>query len=109
MTAYYFRALDEEGSPNGWIGFVMAEDKTQLFWALDEFIDPYGVEIKTAYNAGYCYRIDQDGDDIEAKDYEISGIEPMINESGWRKPGWDGIFNKTHISTNYETKDTTST
>jgi hypothetical protein len=109
MTAYYFRALDEEGSPNGWIGFVMAEDRKQLLWAIDEFIDPYSVEIKTAYNAGYCYRIDQDGDYVAAKDYEISELEPMIDDSGWRKPNWDGIFNKTHVNTNYETKDNTST
>jgi hypothetical protein len=42
MTAYYFRVI-EHGKPNGWVGFAMAETMQHLFWAIDEFVDPYAV------------------------------------------------------------------
>ena len=94
MTAYYFRVI-EDGKPNGWVGFVMAYDMHQLFWTIDEFVDPYAVEIQTAKVAGYCYHQKVDGDDVTNTGYEFSQQEPFWDEGKWRKPLWvtDKSFN----------------
>jgi hypothetical protein len=88
MRAYYYKADNGDGS--GWIGFAMAEDKEGLFWAIDEFIDPYSVKIKRAHTAGYCFEVNGD-----ESNYELSSYQPMINEDGWRKPNWKGLFEKS--------------
>lgn len=87
MTAYYFRVI-EDGKPNGWVGFVMAETMKHLFWTIDEFVDPYAVEIKKAKTAGYCYHMEVDGDDVTSSKYEFSEHEPFFDEDKWRKPVW---------------------
>jgi hypothetical protein len=87
MTAYYFRVI-QNGEPNGWVGFVMAESMQHLFWTIDEFVDPYAVEIKTAKVAGYCYHMEIDGDDVQSSEYEFSEHEPFFDDDKWRKPVW---------------------
>ena len=87
MTAYYFQVI-QDGEPNGWVGFAMAKTMQHLFWTIDEFVDPYAVEIKTAKAAGYCYHMKIDGDDVETSGYEFSGEEPFFDEDKWRKPVW---------------------
>ena len=88
MIAYYFRSLDNEShKPTGWIGMALAQNKTELFWTIDEFIDPYSVEIKTATRGGYCKFIQ--AADNESVDHETSEREPLISEDGWRAPNWD--------------------
>ena len=88
MTAYYFRVI-QDGKPNGWVGFAMAETMQHLFWTIDEFVDPYAVEIKTAKTAGYCYRSEVvDGWEINRSNYEFSEHEPFFDEDKWRKPVW---------------------
>lgn len=87
MTAYYFRVI-EKGESNGWVGFAMGPTLQHLFWAIDEFVDPYSVEIKTAKVAGYCYHIGVDGDDVESSKHEFSEHEPFFDEDKWRKPVW---------------------
>lgn len=87
MTAYYFRVM-EDGEPNGYVGFVMAESMQHLFWTIDEFVDPYAVEIQTAKVAGYCYYMKVDGDDVETLKHEFSEHEPLFDYGKWRKPVW---------------------
>ena len=87
MTAYYFRVI-QDGKPNGWVGFAMAETMQHLFWTIDEFVDPYAVEIKTAKSAGYCYHMEVDGDDVKDSKHEFLGDEPFFDEDKWRKPVW---------------------
>jgi len=88
MTAYYFRVVDDS-KPNGWIGFAMAETIQHLFWTIDEFVDPYSVEIKTAKVAGYCYHAEVvDGWTLNRSDYETSESEPFLHEDAWSKPVW---------------------
>jgi len=96
MTAYYFRVV-EDGKPNGWVGFVMAPTVQELFLAIDEFVDPYAVEIQTANTAGYCYHMEIDGDDVETSKYETSELEPFFDRPKWRKPVWvtDANFHTT--------------
>ena len=93
MTAYYFRVIQDD-KPNGYYGFAMAETMHHLFWTIDEFVDPYALEIKTAKTAGYCYHMEDDGVDVKESKYEFSEHEPFF-EDGWRKPLWvtDKSFN----------------
>lgn len=87
MTAYYFRVI-EDGKSNGWVGFAMAPTLPHLFWAIDEFVDPYAVEIQTAKFAGYCYHMEIDGDEVTTSKHEHSGSEPFFNDKKWKKPVW---------------------
>ena len=88
MTAYYFRVM-QDGKPNGWVGFAMAESMQHLFWTIDEFVDPYSVEIKTAKTAGYCYHLEKKYEDEWTETgHEFSGHEPDWDEDKWRKPVW---------------------
>ena len=43
-----------DGQPNGYMGLVFAQNKSDLFWQIDEFVDPYAVEVQKAYIGGYC-------------------------------------------------------
>jgi len=91
MSGYYFRAVNEDKTLSGWVGFVYVQDPSELFWAIDEFIDPYSVEIKPAARAGYCYRTEQVeldvGEDPEFLNsgHEFSGHEPLWDEGKWRR------------------------
>tara|TARA_R110000868_G_scaffold272773_2_gene532009 strand:+ start:2298 stop:2573 length:276 start_codon:yes stop_codon:yes gene_type:complete len=90
MMAYYFRAMNEDG-PTGWVGFVMCRTKKELFWGIDEFIDPYSVQIKKAHGAGYCRLLVEDEDAIK---YEASGDEYFVtsDEEGWITPNWNRVI-----------------
>jgi hypothetical protein len=87
MTAYYFRVV-VNGKPNGYVGFAMAESMQHLFWTIDEFVDPYAVEIQTAKVAGYCYHMEIDGDEVITSEHEHSQHEPFFDDYKWRKPVW---------------------
>ena len=89
MTAYYFRVVEDK-KPNGWVGFVVAPTLQHLFWAIDEFVDPYVVEIQTAKFAGYCYHMKIDSDDVINSEHQTSQSEPFFSENNkwWRKPIW---------------------
>jgi len=96
MAAYYFRFLDEDdGKPNGWIGFVYAPSRYSLFWTIDEHGDPYQCEIKTAHRASYCVSYDaSEGDDWELEAHEIGGsvYDAIHATKGWRRATWDDIY-----------------
>lgn len=87
MTAYYFRVM-ENNKPNGWIGFAMAPNMKELFWVIDEFVDPYAVEIQTAKSAGYCFQMQFTEDEVNCSDYETSDDQPFVDEGKWRSPVW---------------------
>ena len=95
MTAVYFRVLDAETKqPTGHIGFACAQNNEELLWAIDEFCDPYSVEVKTAYKFAMCLferDSDGDGDDGEAlhSEWEVTERLPFWDDTeGWRKPAW---------------------
>jgi hypothetical protein len=84
MPAYYFRVI-HEGKPNGWIGFACVESKDQLYFAIDEYCDPYSVEIKSASTGSYIRLIDEDEKYTTS---EFSEYEEDIDSDGWRDPKW---------------------
>ena len=91
MIAYYYRAIcaDDE-LPTGWFGVAFAHNKKELFWLIDEPIDPFLVEIKTAHCGGYIRYFDAQTD--ESSLHEISTSEPLFDSDGWRAPNWDGVL-----------------
>jgi len=88
MIAYNFRQMDD-GKPTGYIGMVCGQNKRDLFWLIDEYLDPYSVQIKTAHRGGHCRFFDID--DLESSKHETSEYEPPIDDDGWRTPNWDNI------------------
>lgn len=44
MINVYFRTVDENGE-TGYFGYASAKDGVDLFWLIDEFIDPHQVQI----------------------------------------------------------------
>ena len=94
MNAYYFRVIDDDGKPTGYIGMAVAEDMRNLMFVIDEFVDPYHVQIKNAYLGGICFKEEifyyenNDFDHAVRKEFEFSEEFPLIDEDGWRTPKW---------------------
>jgi len=94
MIAYYFRVMDE-GEPTGWYGTVFAQSRQQLFWVIDEFTDPYSVEVKVAKWGGYCMFVETftnsfGDEEIEESKVEYSDHSDLFDDKGWKKPNWEG-------------------
>jgi hypothetical protein len=92
VIAYYFRFPNTESKYHGWIGFAVAKNKTDLFWEIDQFGDPFECEIKVATRGGYSKFIDSDGIDHWSCSHNFSNSEPNITDDGWKKSCWDGII-----------------
>ena len=86
MIAYYFRVM-EENLTNGWIGLVVGANMEDIFWAIDEFVDPYSVEIMPARKGGYCKFYDEQDECVITKT-EFSEDEPFVRDRGWKIPKW---------------------
>lgn len=89
MIAVFFRVMNPRGKPSGYVGFAAAKDKQSLLWVIDEFCDPYNVEIQTAHKFGMCVQ----HEDIENKGFQLDKLEtseelPNPHEGKWRKPKW---------------------
>ena len=91
MKAVWFRVIDADGIPTGHIGFAMGRVEVELFWAIDEFVDPYSVEVKRAKVAGFCFKAEENEEDVLFFDQEITGVMPLPSEDGWEKPEWPEI------------------
>jgi hypothetical protein len=59
--------------------------KDLLYFAIDEYCDPYSVQIKTATTGSYIRLIDENGIEFPA---EFSEYEEDIESDGWRDPNW---------------------
>ena len=89
MRAVYFRFVYSDKKPTGWIGMAVARNDLELFWAIDEFGDPYSVQIKEAVHGGLCVHT---LDDTRASNYEVSEEVPEINKrNGWTTPRWPSL------------------
>lgn len=93
MKAVWFRVVGIDGMPTGHVGFAMGRVEVELFWAIDEFADPYSVEVKKAKVAGFCFKAEEDEEDILYLDQEITESMPSPYEDGWEKPEWSECEN----------------
>ena len=98
MIAYYFRFIDEDGEPTGYTGMVAGKSKWHLFWGIDEFGDPYSVEILPVKAGGICYfenveRSPGGEVDVDRTQVELCLENPLYSDSEkWRKPNWEGVL-----------------
>jgi hypothetical protein len=95
MPAYYFRAIDDDNLPTGFIGLACANSLAELFWCIDEFCDPYRIEVCSTRAAAICFNskalVDEVGETcIEFADPEVSEGFLLANHGDchWRKPKW---------------------
>lgn len=93
MKAFYFRFLDDEQNPTGWIGFAMAKQIDDIFCIIDEFGDPYTVQIQMAKKAGFCVQwkqfTDGSGDAVLEMPPELSESMPWVfDDEAWIIPPW---------------------
>lgn len=99
MKLYAFRGIDNEGKPSGWYGFAVAANAHQLFWQINQHIDPFRVEIQKLDSASVLFRTktvdDGDGPPVvvpdhgEAKTEICEEMEQLLDfEQGWKKPRW---------------------
>lgn len=88
MKAVYFRVVLEDGTPTGHVGLVTYDGSKDLYLSLDEFVDPFAVEIKDADDFSFCMKVTNFGEDeIETSEYEIGeGVPDPYENNGWRKP-----------------------
>jgi len=102
MIAYYFRVMETDGTPTNYSGFVFGRDINDVFWAIDEFTDPYGVEIKSAAGiAGYCLKNNGDEDYSEI---EISQRHQPSDLSTWKKPDWSKLSYSSVANSNIKSE-----
>lgn len=94
MTAYLFRFVDDEEEPTGYAGIAFAANKTDLFWLIDEFGDPYSVQIAKVGQSGMCvkYEISED-EDVDSVYSEVEISDMAYNrltgdKRAWKKPSW---------------------
>jgi len=98
MISVQFRFLGPDGKPTGWVGFAFARNKIDLFRQIDNFGDPYCVQIRPlaegavclekqpAPEGKYCERVISSGG---IYDMEEDGIpDPAFDEDGWKKIKW---------------------
>jgi hypothetical protein len=98
MKLFAYRFIDDEGIPTGYYGVVGANSERDLFWAIDEFGDPYRCELRKLSNIGFCLKLskeflDNDCDDYTEEPYselEFSDHvwEPFLTTEKFRKAVW---------------------
>jgi hypothetical protein len=97
MIAVYFRHMgqtDHGYGPTGFVGLAVAQNKLDLFWVIDEFCDPYRVELRTAHSGGMCVHLtetsEDEDEDSDRSEWETSEMlpNPFHSYNKWRKPKW---------------------
>lgn len=94
MKAFYFRFIGSNGVPVGWIGFAMADTMDEVFNVIDQFGDPYCVQLYAAKEAGFCVQWkpfpDGSGDAVMEKPPELIESMPWVfdDDDGWTTPAW---------------------
>ena len=89
-SAWEFRFTHENGELTGYYGIVVAKNKLDLFWAIDEFGDPYRCEIKKLDKGGICFK--HDANENEYSELEIG--ESLIPDPE-EKESWSRAFNES--------------
>jgi hypothetical protein len=106
MLAYWFRFVNDDGEPTGYMGLVSGYSHDDIYLQIDEFGDPGRVEIQTAKLGGVCWKETPweetcTGEEFDRTELEITEMVPNQFESkGWRKPKWQASeeeFTKTFL------------
>lgn len=79
---FRFRGNSVDGSEIHDVGFACAKDETELFWAIDEFGDPYEVMVKEPVS-GFSVSVSYELDDLELG---IGVSESLRGIDSWVKP-----------------------
>ncbi len=90
MIACLFRFVNQDSKPTGYFGFACAANKKELFWEIDQYGDPYSVELSTTTSGSYCLKQLSDvpfSDDQETSEHETDGVY-FDGIKKWRKPNW---------------------
>ena len=75
-------------------GLAIAYNMQEIFWEIEQYVDPYLVQIMPATNGGYCLHNGDEENDY--KEIEISGHHVPsrgAKTAKWAKPNWDKIRN----------------
>lgn len=91
MQSLWFRFKDERGVVTH-TGLVTAPTLVGLFWEIDQFGDPFSVEVATVrQGGGFCVPMEMSEDGPVPADagVEISDHIPMgDDETRWKPPVW---------------------
>jgi hypothetical protein len=93
MKTLYFRFLDNDDKPTGWVGFVAAKSMSEVFDIIDEFGDPYSVQVCEAKTAGFCVQwksfTDDSGEAVMEGPPELAESMPWVfDDENWVRPAW---------------------
>lgn len=96
MKTWFFRFVDEDRRPTGYVGMATASNLRDLFWTIDEFGDPYMAQVVQASGStGICLHVEtyrgQNGELLDAEDsnLEKSWRFPLPDEPlEWKTPRW---------------------
>jgi hypothetical protein len=101
MLAYWFRFVNDDGEPTGYMGLVSGYSHDDIYLQIDEFGDPGRVEIQTAKLGGVCWKETFIDEEVERTELEITDMVPdQFDSKGWRKPRWqesEEEFTKTFL------------
>ena len=92
--AFYFRIpLCGRAKPE-YYGIAIGTCPRSLFWQIDEFCDPYRVQLRQInYSAGICFKVEravvEDGCDTFVNiEYDVLTMRVQDPEAEWFKPVW---------------------
>lgn len=80
MINVYFRTIDENGD-TGYFGYASAKNGEDLFWLIDEFIDPHQVQIRND-NGGAGFL-------TKTKSYKNTSYRSLKNKAEFSGGSWD--------------------
>jgi hypothetical protein len=87
MISIVFRVVDENGEPTGWYGLAANRNWEEVFWDIDEHVDPYMVEVHPIRGASVCWRQSKRGaSSVEVSDRVAMKAGP--DSALWKKPVW---------------------
>jgi len=91
-----FRFIDlSTGKPTGFVGIAWARDMKELFWEIDQYGNPYSVEIAVLPVASVCSQYYGDNDVFQNPygDIEVSENLLNISKNKWVRPDF-GTYDK---------------
>ncbi|MEY2680655.1 MAG: hypothetical protein RL661_886 [Pseudomonadota bacterium] len=90
MDSYFFRFMNEDGTPTGRIGLTSGRTLTDVFWEIDQYGDPCSVQIHPVKAGSFCVHLqeNEDQDLYEFSEVEFTENFPDSNSKNWKVPTW---------------------